>query len=99
MSLPETPIIRKFFTNKIESSRDDWYDYLIRIARIFYSLDRQPYDRDRLLEQFVTMSQRDANADRDAANFRDEFGAYGTYLGIFHFEEKIPSCTVLVNRL
>lgn len=97
MSLPTEPIVKKFFTNKIESSRDDWHSYLIKIARTFYSLDGQEYNRDTLLEQFVSMSQRQANADRDAANFRDEFGAYGTYLGIFHFEERNGVWTIVVS--
>lgn len=86
MALPAEPIIKKFFSNKIESTRDDWYGYLIRIARIFNSLDGAEYDRERLLESFTAMSGRQANADRDVANFRDEFGAYGTYLGIYHLE-------------
>jgi len=97
VSLPTEPIVKKFFTNKIESSRDDWHSYLIKIARTFYSLDGQEYNRDTLLEQFVSMSQRQANVDRDAANFRDEFGAYGTYLGIFHFEERNGIWTIVVS--
>lgn len=56
MALPTEPIIKKFFTNKIESTRDDWYSYLIHIARIFYSMDGEQYDRDKLLEKFSTMS-------------------------------------------
>lgn len=35
MGLPHTPIIKKFFSNKIESSRPDWGDYLLEIADIF----------------------------------------------------------------
>ena len=74
--------------NKIESSRSSWYDYLIRIARIFYRFDGQPYDRDALLATFSDLNSRSATpGGRDASNFRDEFGAYGTYLGIFHLEQ------------
>ena len=98
MSLPNEPVIKKFLTNKIESSRDDWYGYLIKIARIFYSLDGYEYNRDDLLKHFTSMSQRDTTAERDAANFRDEFGAYGTYLGIFHFEEKDGKRVIVVSN-
>lgn len=87
MSLPQEPVVKKFFSNKIESARDDWYGYLIQIARIFYSLDGATYDRDELLNKFRALGGRNANADRDVANFRDEFGAYGTYLGIYHLEQ------------
>lgn len=98
MSLPREPIIKKFFTNKIESSRDDWYGYLMQIASIFYSLDGQEYNRDVLLKKFISMSNRDKSAERDAANFRDEFGAYGTYLGIFHFEEIDGKRVIVVSN-
>lgn len=87
MSLPSEPIVKKFFSNKIESSREDWYGYLIRIARIFYEFDGKEFNRDELLAHFQSISGRDQGlVQRDASNFRDEFGAYGTYLGIFHLE-------------
>ena len=98
MSLPNEPVIKKFLTNKIESSRDDWYGYLIKIAHIFYSIDGHEYNRDDLLQHFTSISQRDMSAERDAANFRDEFGAYGTYLGIFHFEEKNGKRVIVVSN-
>ena len=98
MALPTEPIIKKFFTNKIESTRDDWYSYLIHIARIFYSMDGEQYDRDKLLEKFSTMSGRAASAQRDAANFRDEFGAYGTYLGIYHLKQTGTSWQIVVSE-
>ena len=86
MALPRTPIIKKFFSNKIESSRPDWGDYLLEIADIFSMFDGEPLDRDLLAERFLAISGRSPYALRDASNFRDEFGAYGTYLGLFHFE-------------
>lgn len=98
MALPTEPIIKKFFTNKIESTRDDWYSYLIHIARIFYSMDGEQYDRDKLLEKFTAMSGRAASAQRDAANFRDEFGAYGTYLGIYHLKQTGTSWQIVVSE-
>lgn len=98
MSLPTEPIIKKFFSNKIESSRTDWYTYLIKIARIFLSLDGQEYDREELLKQFVGISGRDSGAQRDMANFRDEFGAYGTYLGIYHVENIGGVWRIIVSK-
>jgi len=97
MSLPHEPVVKKFFSNKIESSRSSWYDYLIKVARIFYSFDGQAYNRDALLEKFASMSTRDSEG-RDAANFRDEFGAYGTYLGIYHLEQVNGNWTIVVSE-
>lgn len=87
MSLSREPVIKKFFTNKIESSRSNWYEYLIQIARTFYSLDGQEYRREVVMDKFSELSPRSSSADRDAANFRDEFGAYGSFLGIFRLEK------------
>ena len=86
MALPDTPIVKKFFTNKIESSRTEWGDYLLEIADIFSMFDGDELDRDLLTERFSVISGRSPYALRDVSNFRDEFGAYGTYLGLFHFE-------------
>lgn len=97
MALPEEPIVKKFFSNKIESTRDNWYNYLIHIARIFYSLDGEEYNRDELLNKFVAMSGRQSG-DRDVANFRDEFGAYGTYLGIYHLEKVDGIWRIIVSE-
>ena len=87
MALYDTPVIKKFFSNKIESSRDDWYGYIIKIARIFLECDGDIYNRDTLLNKFVSLSNRDSSAERDVANFRDEFGAYGSFLGLYHLEK------------
>lgn len=98
MALPKEPVVKKFFTNKIESTRDDWYGYLVQIARIFYTLDGEEYNRDILMNKFATMSGRDATrAQRDSSNFRDEFGAYGTYLGVYHLEQRDGKWYVFVS--
>lgn len=98
MALPKEPVVKKFFTNKIESTRDDWYGYLVQIARIFYTLDGEEYNRDVLMNKFSAMSGRDATqAQRDSSNFRDEFGAYGTYLGIYHLEQRDGRWCVFVS--
>ena len=98
MALPKEPVVKKFFTNKIESTRDDWYGYLVKIARIFYTLDGEEYDRDVLMNKFAAMSGRDATqVQRDSSNFRDEFGAYGTYLGIYHLEQRDGKWCIFVS--
>lgn len=56
MGLPHTPIIKKFFSNKIESSRPDWGDYLLEIADIFSMFDGEELDRDLLADRFSTIS-------------------------------------------
>lgn len=86
MGLPNMPIIKKFFTNKVESSRPEWGDYLLEIADIFSMFDGEELNRDLLTDHFLTISGRSPYALRDIANFRDEFGAYGTYLGVFYFK-------------
>ncbi len=83
MALPQNPVMTKFLSNKIESSHVEWHAYILEIANIFEMFDNEVYDRSLLSEMFETMSGRSAYAVRDASNFRDEFGAYGTYLGIF----------------
>lgn len=99
MALPTEPIVKKFFTNKIESTRDDWYGYLVKIANIFYTLDGEEYDRDVLMSKFAAMSGRDATqVQRDSSNFRDEFGAYGTYLGIYHLEQRNGKWHIFVSE-
>ncbi len=98
MALPKEPIIKRFFSNKIESTRDDWFSYLISIARIFYSFDGAEYNREALLKQFSNISGRSADAERDESNFRDEFGAYGTYLGLYHLEEINGKWTIIVSE-
>jgi hypothetical protein len=35
MGLLSEPILKKFFVNKVESSRPEWGDYLLEIADIF----------------------------------------------------------------
>lgn len=86
MSLPDTPVLIKFFANKIESSRPEWSDYLLEIANVFAQFDGEDFDRESLLDHFRSISARNPYALRDPANFRDEFGAYGTYLGVYHIE-------------
>lgn len=98
MGLPNAPIIKKFFSNKIESSRPDWGDYLLEIADIFSMFDGEELDRDLLADRFSTISGRSPYALRDVSNFRDEFGAYGTYLGLFHFRPVNGRWTILLSK-
>jgi hypothetical protein len=88
LGLLQSPVITKFFTNKIESSRPEWGDYLLEVADIFSSFDGEDLDRDVLENRFSVISGRSPYVLRDVANFRDEFGAYGTFLGLYHVETK-----------
>lgn len=81
------PVLKKFFVNKIESSRPEWGDYLLEVADIFSTFDGEDLDRELIVERFSAIGGRSPYALRDVANFRDEFGAYGTYLGIFRVEQ------------
>lgn len=91
MGLLPQPVLKKFFVNKIESSRPEWGDYLLEVADIFSTFDGEDLDRDLLAERFSAISGRSPYALRDVSNFRDEFGAYGTYLGVFRVE-RIDNC-------
>ena len=86
MGLLSEPILKKFFTHKIESSRPEWGDYLLEIADIFSTFDGEDLDRERLADRFSALGGRSPYALRDVSNFRDEFGAYKTYLGVFRIE-------------
>lgn len=86
MGLLTEPVLKKFFVNKIESSCPEWGDYLLEIADIFSTFDGEDLDRELLADRFSSISGRSPYALRDISNFRDEFGAYGTYLGVFRFE-------------
>ena len=96
---PTSPIIKKFFVNKIESSLAEWGDYLLEIADIFSTFDGEPFDRNFITERFSAISGRTGNCSlRDPSNFRDEFGAYGPYLGLFHFEHIDGQQTLFLSK-
>jgi len=86
MGLLVKPVLKKFFVNKIESSLPEWGDYLLEVADIFSTFDGEDLDRELLADRFSAISGRSQYALRDVSNFRDEFGAYGTYLGVFRIE-------------
>lgn len=98
MSLPTSPIVKKFFTNKIESSQDEWGDYLLEIADIFSMFDGEELDRDLLTDRFSTISGRSPYVLRDVSNFRDEFGSYGTYLGVFHYKKQNGKWYIFLSK-
>lgn len=98
MGLLNEPILKKFFVNKIESSRPEWGDYLLEVADIFSTFDGEDFDRDLLSERFSAISGRSPYTLRDMANFRDEFGAYGTYLGLFHVERFNNSWKIFLSN-
>jgi len=88
VGLLQSPVITKFFSNKIESSRPEWGDYILEVADIFSTFDGEELDRDMLENRFSAISGRSPYVLRDIANFRDEFGAYGTYLGLYHVKKE-----------
>jgi hypothetical protein len=69
-----------------------WDDYLLEVADIFSTFDGEELDRDLLTDRFSAISGRSPYVVRDVANFRDEFGAYGTYLGLYHVEMETGKC-------
>jgi hypothetical protein len=88
VGLLQSPVITKFFSNKIESSLPEWGDYLLEVADTFSTFDGEELDRDLLENRFSAISGRSPYVLRDVANFRDEFGAYGTYLGLYRVESE-----------
>ena len=78
--------VTKFFTNKIQSTQPTFPDYLIAVADIFARFDGLPYDRAEIVHAFELITNRDAGIWRDPADFRDEYSAYGSALGIFFVE-------------
>jgi hypothetical protein len=96
MGLLTEPILKKFFVNKIESSRPDWGDYLLEVADIFSTSDGDDYEV--LREKFTVMSNRSPYAFCDVSNFHDEFGAYGQYLGFFRVERKNGKLKMFLSK-
>jgi hypothetical protein len=82
------PATTNFFTNKIQSTQPDFPDYLIAVAEVFSHFDGLPYDRASIVDEFGNLSNRGPYITRDPSDFRDEYSAYGTYLGIFYVERQ-----------
>ena len=77
-----TPVIKKFFTNKIQSTEASWPDYLLEVADVFSRFDGSPYDRNSITEEFENISDRGPYVVRDPSDFRDEYSAYASFLGL-----------------
>jgi hypothetical protein len=75
-----------FFTNKIPSTNDTWTDELIQVATIFDEFDGLPYSRADITNRFEVISNRWPEA-RDNSDYRDQYGAYASYLGLINFEK------------
>lgn len=99
MPLLENPVMIKFFTNKIESSQLEWRAYLLQVADITSTFDGEVYDRSIIEERFEAISGRSIDCGRDTSNYRDEFGAYGSYLGVFHIRYIAGQWRVLLSNL
>ena len=82
------PVIKKFFTNKIQSTEASWPDYLLEIADVFSKSDGMPYDRNAITEEFENISDRGPYTVRDPSDFRDEYGAYASFLGIAYVKKE-----------
>ena len=82
-----TPIIRKFFTHKIQSTEPDWPDFLLNVADVCSRFDGQPYDREAITQEFEQLSNRDPVI-RDPSFFRDKFSAYSSSLGVYHVTQE-----------
>ena len=82
------PVIKKFFTNKIQSTEASWPDYLLDIADVFSKSDGMPYDRNAITEEFENISDRGPYTVRDPSDFRDEYGAYASFLGIAYVKKE-----------
>lgn len=86
-----------FFTNKIPSTQSEWTDELIAVASIFNEFDGSPLDYDDIVARFEVISKRIANT-RDSADYRDEYGAYASFLGIMNFEKSAASWICRMNK-
>lgn len=75
-----------FLSNKIPSSLDGWTDELIRVASIHNEFDGLPYNYPEITDRFTTISNRVPGA-RDSSDYRDEYGAYVSYLGLMSYEQ------------
>lgn len=75
-----------FLSNKIPSTADGWTDELIRVASIHNEFDGLPYDYNEIAGRFAAISTRVPGV-RDSSDYRDEYGAYVSYLGLMHYEK------------
>jgi len=94
IQIPINPPITTFFTNKIPSTFDDWFETLVAVATIYNKFDGMPYNRELIIEEFKAIASRSTTTSRDPADFRDEYGAYGSYLGIFYVEKDLNGMLV-----
>ena len=86
-----------FFTNKIPSTQSEWTDELIAVASIFNEFDGLPLDYDEIVARFEVISKRLVNT-RDSSDYRDEYGAYASFLGIMNFEKSSASWICRINK-
>lgn len=89
MTNSQTPIfppVTSFFSNKIPTTFDDWFDTLVAVASVYDKFDGRVYNRSEIIKEFAKIATRNVTTTRDPSDFRDEYGAYGSYLGIFFVE-------------
>ena len=83
-----TLVIKKFFTNKIQSTEASWLAYLLEVAGVFSKFDGMPYDRNAITEEFENISDRGPYTVRDPSDYRDEYSAYASFLGIAYVKKE-----------
>lgn len=98
MSLPNEPIVKMLSTHKSKVSQDDWYSYIIKLARLAYEIDGQKYDSKLVQKQFAHLNTNKSSAKRDSSKFRNESGSYGTFFGIFRYEKRNDIWTFVVSE-
>jgi hypothetical protein len=83
-----------FWTNKIPESNGT--DELILVATILNEFDGLEFKRSELTDRFSTISNRLPDA-RDSSDYRDQYGAYVSYLGLMQYEKSGNSWICRMN--
>ncbi len=81
-------MIEDLFSHKIHSSGDEWSEKLIELAFIFAKYDGLEYNRDEIENDLGKISPRSSFVARDRSKFRDEYGAYPAYFGLYRMEQR-----------
>lgn len=76
-----------FLNNKFPGTNPGWTDELIQVASIHNEFNGLPFVRGEIASRFSSFSNRLPEV-RDSSDYRDEYGAYVSYLGIM-FHKKV----------
>lgn len=86
------------FTNKIQSTSQGWQILLLKTAYTFAKFEGQAFDRKRIVAEFQNLSDR-LSGSRDESDFRDQYGAYGQFLGLMWVNNNKVSITQTCREL